>query len=73
MGSIPIITDYLEISKKEALSNPVKARSLFYEYKNKFNVTKKAYTDGSLKKETKNTTYAAVLPSWDIEQAGTLA
>ena len=35
---IPIITDYLKISKKEALSNPVKARSLFYEYRNKFNI-----------------------------------
>jgi ribonuclease HI len=69
---IPIITDYLEISKKEALSNPMKARFLFYEYKNKLNITSEDYTDGSLNKETKNTTYAAVLPSWNIEEAGTL-
>jgi hypothetical protein len=50
---IPIITDYLEISKKKALSNSVKARSVFYEYKNKANITTEAYTDGSLNKETR--------------------
>ncbi len=51
----------------------MKARSLFYEYKNKVNITTEAYTNGSLNKDTKNTTYASVLPSWDIEDAGTLA
>ena len=69
---MPITLDYLQIGKKEALANQTKATALFQEYKAQTENGTEAYTDGSLNKETKNTTCAVVLPTLNIEEAGTL-
>lgn len=69
----PITLDYLQISKKEAQTNQAKVRALFYKYKMQKQNAVEAYTDGSLNKERKNTTYAVILPAFNIEETGTLA
>lgn len=69
----PIILDFLQISKTEALANQTMAKALFFEYKTQRQNATEAYTDGSLNEENKHSTYAAILPTLNIEETGSLA